>query len=252
MVAVSYDSVEILRNFADRKNISISLLSDPASDLIRRCGILNESVPKNSPVFGIPHPVTFLVNEKGIIHSRHFEEDYRRRLTIGNILGDPVTVSPAVKNARVEVQASASDANVRSGERIRLFVDLKLPKRMHVYAPGVTGYIPLEWKMDDGVPMEALPVVYPRSRVLHLKAIDERVPVFEGTFRLTREIVIGSAREMEKAVADNGKLTLTGSLRVQACDDKKCYVPEDIPLQWNLHFEPHDSIRVPPELRKQK
>jgi hypothetical protein len=228
------------------------LLSDPDSDFIRRLGILNESVPKKSPFFGVPHPVTLLVDEKGVIRSRHFEEDYRKRLTVGAILGEPATAPASVTSPRLRVEASSSDTKVRGGERIRLFVRVKLEPRMHVYAPGVIGYIPLEWKMKDGLPVDPLPVTFPRSRVLHLEAINERVPVFENTFTLTRDVVIGASQDVEKVLTPAKKLVIEGTLRVQACDDKKCYVPEEISLGWTLDYEPHDSTRVPPELRKVK
>ena len=35
--------------------------------------------------------MTFVVDEKGVIRSRHFEEDYRKRPTVGAILGEPAS-----------------------------------------------------------------------------------------------------------------------------------------------------------------
>jgi hypothetical protein len=252
IAAISYDSVAILKNFAERKRISIALLADSDSAVIRRFGVLNESIPATSPFFGIPNPVTFIVDRNGVIRSRHFEEDFRRRPTIGSILGEPVTASATVQNPRLAVEASASDSKIRGGERIRLFVQVNLAPHMHVYAPGVTGYIPLEWKMTSPQPLEAGPVTWPASRILYLKAIDERVPVFERTFRISRDVVIGASRDVEQVLTPDRKLRIEGSLRVQACDDKMCYLPEEIPLVWTLAYEPHDSTRVPPELRKMK
>lgn len=213
-------------------------------------GILNESVPKNSPFFGVPHPVTLIVDQRGVIQSRHFEEDYRRRPTIGNILGDPATPGKPFKNPRLSVETSSSDTKIRGGERIRLFVRITLPRKMHVYAPGVSGYIPLDWKAGEGQGAEWLPVSFPKSRTLHLKAINETVPVFENSFILTRDVVIGSSRDVEKLLGPDKTLKIESSLRVQACDDKKCYVPEEVPLVWTLAYEAHDSTRVPPELRR--
>jgi DsbC/DsbD-like thiol-disulfide interchange protein len=245
VAAISYDSVPVLKNFAERKKIAIPLLSDADSKLIRQLGILNEAVPKNSPFFGVPHPVTYIVGADGTIRSKHFEEDYRRRLTVGTILGEPASQGQPFRNERVAVRTAASDGKVRGGERVRLFVTVDLRPKMHVYAPGVTGYIPLEWQMADGQPAEILPAQFPQSRTLHLPAINERVPVYENSVTLTRDVVIAPKHAGET-------LTLTGSLRVQACDDKKCYVPESIPLEWVFAYEPHDSTRVPPELRRLK
>jgi DsbC/DsbD-like thiol-disulfide interchange protein len=187
-----------------------------------------------------------IVDAKGVIRSRHFEEDFRRRPTVGSILNEPSSPSGTFRNERVSVVTSASDGTVRGGERIRLFVQIELPKNMHVYAPGVSGYIPLQWKTPEGQQVEWLPTVFPPARTLHLKAIGEKVPVFERSFVLTRDVVVGQIRNNPKT------LKLTGSLVVQACDDKKCYVPEEVPLSWDFAFEPHDSTRVPEELRRLK
>ena len=62
IAAISYDSVAILHDFAERKGIHYPLLSDPKSEIIRSLGILNESVPKDNPFFGIPYPGSYVVN----------------------------------------------------------------------------------------------------------------------------------------------------------------------------------------------
>ncbi len=46
-------------------------------------------------------------------------------------------------------------------------------------------------------------------------------------------------------IAGNGELKITGKLRYQACDDKICYLPETVPLEWTLKVEPLDRERAP-------
>ena len=41
LAVISYDSVPILKNFAERKNITYPLISDTDSRIIRAFGILN-------------------------------------------------------------------------------------------------------------------------------------------------------------------------------------------------------------------
>jgi hypothetical protein len=120
---------------------------------------------------------------------------------------------------------------------------LQIPPKSHVYAPGVQGYIPLDWKISDSAAFEAVPVKYPPSRQLHLKAIGETVPIYEGNIVLERELV-----PAEKLPA--GDLRIEGSLRYQVCDDRQCYVPETVPVVWTVTYQPHDSTRVPVELRR--
>lgn len=156
------------------------------------------------------------------------------------------------QNAKLRLTASASDIVFRGGEKIRLFLDIQLAPGMHVYAPGVEGYIPVAWTLagSPAVAETAAPV-YPPARKLHLAAIDETVPVFENQLRVYRDVTIGGAREVEKSVTE-GNVVLEGSFRYQACDATQCYVPEDVPLRWSFRYEPHDPTRVPPELRKLK
>lgn len=77
IVAVSYDSVEILKKFAARTQITFPLLSDPESQVIKAFQIKNEKAPAKWK--GIPHPGTFLIDQKGTIRSKFFLERYRER-----------------------------------------------------------------------------------------------------------------------------------------------------------------------------
>ena len=52
MAAISYDSVALLKEFAERKKISYPLLSDPESAIIRAFGILNDNFPPGDPWYG--------------------------------------------------------------------------------------------------------------------------------------------------------------------------------------------------------
>ena len=47
-----------------------------------------------------------------------------------------------------------------------------------------------------------------------------------------------------------GEVLLKGSFRYQACDDRKCYVPEDAPLEWRFKYEGLDRQRAPAEFQR--
>lgn len=195
--------------------------------------------------------MTYIVDRSGVISASYFEEDYKRRITTGAILSEaaPGVAGSVIRNQKLEITASASDTTVRGGERVRLFLRVKLQPGLHVYAPGVEGYIPIDWKVSPG-PVEPLATQYPQSRVLYLKAINEKVPVYEKEFTLTRDVVVFQARELEKFLDGERKVNVEGTFRYQACDDTKCYIPEDVSLRWTFQFEAHDSTRVPAELRR--
>ncbi len=254
LAAVSYDSVAILNNFARRKGITFPLLSDPDSTIIRAFGILNETVPKDSGVYGIPYPITYLVDANGVITSRVFDEDFRQRYTVRDILSG--NIASAAAGPRVETQTkhlkltvSASDSVVRPGEHIRLLLSIEMKPNMHVYAPGVEGYIAIDWKMSDSAGFKTGAVEFPPSKMLHLAAIDETVPVFQGNFVLQREIVVSQEKQLTPVLSAGKQLVVEGTLRYQACDDRLCYIPQNIPLKWTFAFEPLDTERVPANIQ---
>ena len=68
MVAVSYDSQEVLARFAKVGEIEFPLLSDEGSKTIEAYGILNED--SKGPRAGIPHPITFVVDKQQVIRGK--------------------------------------------------------------------------------------------------------------------------------------------------------------------------------------
>ena len=255
VASLTYDSAEVLRSFAERKGLDYPMLSDPESEVIRAFDILNDNIPSDHAFHGVPFPGTYIVDANGIVKAKFFEDDHRERYTASNILVRHFSdgtgqANTSVETKHLELTYSASDSAVRSGNRLALVVDVELKPKMHVYAPGVEGgYIPIDWRMPESKGWLALDAKYPDSKMLHLEAINETVPVYEGRFRMVRDLLIGQTREMKPLVAD-GKLTVEGSFRYQACDDRMCYRPETIPLKWTFPVDQHDRQRAPEEIRR--
>ena len=255
LAAISYDSVAVLKNFAGRKKITFTLLSDSESRIIRAFGILNEAVQPTSSQYGIPHPGTYVLDTKGRVVAKYFEEDMRERVSASDILagrfGEPITAARAPVEAKhAKLTTAASTAVAMPGHRILLSLDLDLPSRMHVYAPGVTGYIPIEWKIDEAGGMKPQAVQYPAPEKLYLKPIKETALVYRRRVRLTREITFGQEAALKPLVSTSGELVLKGSFRYQACDDRECYTPETVPLEWRFQFQGMERERVPAELQR--
>jgi AhpC/TSA family/Disulphide bond corrector protein DsbC len=255
IAAVSYDSVAILHNFAERRAIHFPLLSDADSKIIRSAGLLNETIPRQSPFFGIPNPGTFILDAKGVIKAKYFEEDFRERFTAAGILTRQFGVTTGagaheVIGKQLTAVASASNYVVREGQRVALVLDIELKPKMHVYAPGVEGYIPIVWKMKESPAFVAHDVTLPRSKMLHLPAIDETVPVYEGKFRIERDITIAPEPKVKPLPDASGQFVVEGTLQYQACDDRMCYVPQELKLGWTFQLEGHDRERAPAELRR--
>ncbi len=80
MVAISYDSVEVLERFSEQRGIGYSLLSDPGSKTIEAYGVLKEGGK------GIPHPTIFLIDDENVIRDKLRYEGFRKRHKGENVI----------------------------------------------------------------------------------------------------------------------------------------------------------------------
>jgi hypothetical protein len=255
IAAITYDSPELLADFAARKGINYPLLGDSDSKMIRAFGILNDNFPRSHEWYGVPFPGTYLVDERGVVAAKYFEEDHRERFTASGVLVKELGIgldgrSTEVETPHLKLRYSTSDETVRAGNRVTLVLDVELKARMHVYAPGVKGYKPIEWRTKDSTGWLFHGLSLPNSKMLHLPAIQETVPVYEGRFRITRDLTVGQAGEVRPLLAADGALRIDDAFYYQACDDRICYPPQSIPIRWTFHYANHDGQRSPLPLRK--
>ena len=254
VATITYDSPEVLRSFSGRVQIPYPMLSDAGSKVIRAFGILNEAVPKDNFGYGIPHPGVYVLDSSGKVKSKYFETRFQERFAAGSILVKELPRAASgsgklIETKHLKLRTWLSDAEVVPETRLTIVAEVELPKKMHVYAPGIKGYIPIEWRIEESKGFQQHPIAFPASRMLHMKAIKETVPVFENRIWLTRDITVAPQNVVTPLLAD-GQLKIKGSLRYQACDDKICYTPVDVPLEWTLRVVPYDRQRVPVELQK--
>jgi hypothetical protein len=255
VAALSYDSVELLKHYADRSDITYPLLSDPESKVIKAFGILNETIPASHQFFGVPVPGEYLIGPDGVVKAKYFEDFYRDRFTAGQILvrtlgSESGAARQVSETPHLQVTSWASDAAVRGGNRFSLVLDVDLGPKMHVYAPAVEGYIPIDWQVEEVTGLTRFDVEYPKSHDLHLPAIGETVPVYEGSFRLLTDVMVGQPKDIGHLLNEDGRLVVRGTLKYQACDDKVCYLPTSVPLEWTIDFEEHDRQRAPEAIRR--
>ena len=254
VAALTCDSKEVLADFALRQKLKYTLLSDPDSTVIRAFEILNQNAEPGNMAYGIPFPGTYIVNERGIVTAKYFEEDYRERYSAAGILtrefGGEGIAKTTIDNPQLTLSYSATDSLVAPGRRITLIVDVTPKPKMHLYAPGVQGYIPVDWQMAQSKAWALLPVVYPPSRMLNLPVINETVPVFDTPVRIVRDVIIGQESELAGAMNPSRELTIEGTFRYQACDDKECYIPKTLQLTWMFKVGQLETDRVPLELRR--
>jgi hypothetical protein len=251
--AISYDSRQILKFFSDLHKIDYPMLADPDSKIIRAYGVLNGEATGMQK--GFARPGYFFIDPNGVIREKFFEAKYRERLTGNSLLsklfpelGEEVV--DTLDAPHLQVALEQSDRGGVPGARITLAVEIRLPPNVHVYAPGVEGYHPTQLVIDAMPQMELKPAVYPPPKILYMPAIKEKVPAFEGTFRISQDVKVSSAAEFWGALGKEGKtLTVSGKLEYQPCDKTTCYLPSSLPLSWQIQVFPLDRTRAPVEIR---
>src|SRR5579872_1464680 len=253
LAGISYDSVDILKYFSDRRKIDFPLLSDPDSKIIRMYQVLNsEAVGPNA---GMARPGYFFIDPEGLIREKFFEAKYRERLTGNNVLsklfpelGEEVT--DTVDAPHLQLRVGQSDRMAVPGNLVTLTAEVHLPPDVHVYAPGTKGYKTVKLSIDPLPDFDLRQASYPSAKILYLPAIKERVPVFEGTFRIRQELKVNSMAEFSGALgADGKKVTVKGNLEYQACDSKICFLPTTVPVEWQFQIVPLDRQRAPEDIR---
>jgi hypothetical protein len=253
VAAISYDSPAILKDFAERHKVDFPLLSDPKSEIITSFGVLNADATGMTK--GMALPGYFYIEASGVIREKYFEAKYANRFTANNVMLKLFPelaegVSQKLDAPHLGLELTQSDRVAAPGSRVILSAQVTLPKDVHVYAPGVKGYIPIQLEIVSSPEFEVVPAVYPRSQELFLPAIKEKVPVFEGKFRIASDVRISAGPAMMKLVGDKGTtITIAGLLKYQACDRKICYVPASVPVSWKIEVAPFDLQRSPEAIR---
>ena len=229
------------------------MLADPGSQIIQAYGVLNTEATGMQK--GFARPGYFFIDTNGVIREKFVEAKYRERLTGNSIisklfpeLGQEVTET--VEAPHLQLALQQSDRTGVPGTRITLAAEVRLPPDVHVYARGTQGYKPIQLVLDPIPQMDFKPVVYPKSQTLFLPAIKERVPVFEGTFRISQDVKVSSSSEFWGSLGKDGKVfTIPGKLEYQACDKTTCFPPTSVPVQWQLQVFPLDRTRAPVNIR---
>ena len=275
VAAISYDSVEVLSDFAQRRGVTFPLLADDDSSVITEFGILNtvaaEGVGDNADdpdvqadvakyvsafganpmIVGTPYPGTFMIDGDGKVTSRFFEEFYRERNTTTNVmlkLGMGLSPIAAVQGetAHLKFTAYPSNTSVTVGTRFSLALDVTPGPKMHVYAPGAEekGYKVIGFNLDQPEIARIEPVSYPESEIYYFEPLDEHVPVYQEKFTILQEVVMNGDARAEEVMSTMDALTLTGTLDYQACDDAICFLPQSIPVSFTVDLEMPDRQRA--------
>jgi peroxiredoxin len=86
IAALSYDSVEMLKEVQEDQEIGFPLLHDENVKHVDALGIRNLDYEPDHRFYGIPYPGLFLVDSNGVIKHKFAEERYQDRPDFSGIL----------------------------------------------------------------------------------------------------------------------------------------------------------------------
>ncbi len=185
-----------------------------------------------------------MIDRRGVILSRAFEEAYQERETAISILARVGGASPTLQGVAevaskfLTVRSGLSDPVAAPGHRVTLALDVIPGKNLHIYAPGQAGYVGIAVKLDPSPDFRVHPPTYPAPREYLFAPLKELVKVYDRPFRILQDVTLALTPGLRQRAAERGTLVLTGTLEYQACDDKVCFRPDSLPLRWSLGLVP--------------
>ena len=86
IAALSYDSPETLKAFADKREISFTFLSDPKSEVIDLYKLRDPQYPAGNRAYGVPRPIIFILDKGGVIRAKLYEESFKVRPPVSAVI----------------------------------------------------------------------------------------------------------------------------------------------------------------------
>lgn len=142
------------------------------------------------------------------------------------------TAGAPVETRHLTITTSVTPAAGKPGQRVVLNIDVAPKPKMHVYSPDQPkgqDYIPVALTVDTGDGFKLEKPRYPASEKLFFEPLKETQHVYSKPFRITQPIVV--TRDIAAA-----PLTITGTVRYQACDDAICYLPQTVKVKWEIKY----------------
>ncbi len=79
LAGISYDAPAVLKTFTQKRALAFKLLSDPQSKTIDLYGLRDLAYKPGTRPYGVAMPVLLILDTKGIIKAKLYEESYKDR-----------------------------------------------------------------------------------------------------------------------------------------------------------------------------
>lgn len=127
----------------------------------------------------------------------------------------------------VKVAPGAATVTGTAGQRVDIEVSLDITHKWHLYAHGDTNFIGVDLVPDELFPLDDFQAAYPAG--FEGEFFGEKVRMIEG-----KEVIRASA--LVPAGMPAGEYELKFVVTAQACDDKQCLMPADLPVAVKLRL----------------
>ena len=126
---------------------------------------------------------------------------------------------------------TAAPVSARRGSEVVLTLEIVLKPKMHVYAPDQPkdqDYMPIALTLTPDPAYRPLKVRYPAAEKFFFEPLNETQRVYSKPFRIVQPVVLAGDAA--------GDVTITGTVKYQACDDAICYLPQTVPVRWTVRL----------------
>jgi len=123
------------------------------------------------------------------------------------------------------------------GGRLTLVLDVVPKPGMHVYAPEQKDLIPVSLLLKADERIRAGARRLPPSEAYFFAPLGETQRVYSRPFRIEQEVRIADTPETRRRAASGEDLTISATLRYQACDNAVCYLPQEVPVSWTVRIK---------------
>lgn len=252
VAGLSYDSPEILNDFAQRKGLSVPLISDAKSEWLASAGLKN--LEAEGMTAGVALPATLVIDQSGTVTHLFKESAYQDRLTPSTLVhvlktGQRMEAQEVKLPKETVVTPTHSESSVTSGSIFAVSVTVALPENHHAYGPEAEGVIPMSLTFEDHPLLEVVRIEYPEAHTQTL--LGDTYPVYEGVVTVDAFVKVRAEKEIRGQLPELSNLPLKATLEYQVCTDTLCLAPQDKELQWILDYRPLDTERSPEVIQHQ-
>ena len=132
----------------------------------------------------------------------------------------------------VQWTLTSAQTKIAPGGTVAARLTAKLEPGWHLYSPTTPpgGPIPTSLKLDDNPALDKVAVYQPQPE----RKFDPNFNLNVEWFQNQVDFLVSATLKKD---APAGPLDLTALVRYQACDDRQCYAPKEVPLDFDVKVQ---------------